>query len=109
MTLNAIAARAALPLFAPNHAFRTALLAVEPTAMRNIVAAARAAEVYEEWEIFLRYQAARGYLRDAAVTVLLEQAELRQRQQAAGADLMPWLRAFLGQVARLHRAVREVR
>jgi len=105
MTRNARAAQAALPLFAEGHAFRKAMMALSATAMKNIVAASRAAEVFDELEIFLRYQQAKKS--DEGITAEALKQLLEQMKNMH--DDMLLTCAFLGQVARLHKAFKEER
>ena len=104
---DAEAARQALPLFGDDQAFRKAVEPANATALRTLLSAASAAEIPEEIDIVLRYQAARGVIPGELLPLLTGEI-----QQCIGRDPknpMPHIVAFLGQVVRLHKTVQPRR
>ena len=106
---KAEAARRAVPLFQEGHAFRAALAGENPTALRNLAAAANAAEVVEELQVLLPYQAARQIISTESANLLLQQIHRIAEDFPASGSRMSVVSAFMGDVVRLHRAVQENR
>lgn len=119
MNINATMAREVWPLFAVGNDFRAAVEKVPNTAMRNLLAASIEAQVPEELLIFLQYQQGRRILDSQATQQIEKQikrlcaASLRlQNSQALPdkdlqtiAEDLKKVRAFLGHVVRMHRAL----
>lgn len=105
---DALAARQALPLFAPGHAFHKAIKPAKNTALRTVLSAATAAQIPEELTILLRYQAARKVISQDLRGQLQKQLTLCEGRAPKDASMqMRHIVAFLGQCVRLHRAINE--
>lgn len=105
-SLRARMAREAVALFAPDQKLRKAIQPVKPTALRNLAQAAAAAEVSEEMEIVLQYQAAREVIpKDVSQILLGELYRLRDEDYGGAAKAFSEL---MGQVVRLHRSLEGV-
>lgn len=106
LSIRARMAQRAVALFEPNGPLREAIGVVRPTALKNLAQAALVAEVPEEMEIALRYQAAREVVPLAVAGPLLTELDRLKAEDPATA-----CRAFselLGHIVRLHRALPEV-
>lgn len=105
-SLRATMAERAVALFQPGTPLRTNLGQVRPTAMKNLAQAAQAAEVPEEMEIALSYQAARSVINNETAGALLVELDRLKKEDPATA-----CRAFselLGHIVRLHRTLPEI-
>lgn len=105
-SLRAAMAQRAVALFQPESALRRSLGQVRPTAMKNLAQAAQAAEVPEEMEIALRYQAARKVINDeAAGALIVELDRLKAENPATACEAFSEL---LGHIVRLHKTLPEI-
>ena len=108
LSAKAEAARQAVPLFNEQSDFRRAIRNLPRTAMRNLATAAAAAEVFEELEVLLKYQAARQIIpHEFSRLLLTELQKIARKHQEDDDRRRAVTTAFMGHVVRLHCVVEK--